>query len=96
MTEPYLIVGFRLSDQAGALPDTITEIAEDIEMVLKPTPIAALSMPDVFVVQLRPKSAFDVFEKVANILDKWDTALGNELQWFAHLADGDGCELASN
>jgi hypothetical protein len=96
MIEPYLLIGIRMRDDTPASKDNLRKIIRDVENVLRPRPFTELKVPDVYVVTVLQSSAFQTWKKVSTVLSEWDETLGDELQWFAHLSDRRGCELAYN
>jgi hypothetical protein len=96
VSEPYLLVGIRIADGTQASQEYMRQIISDVEMILRPRPFTELKVPDVYFVPLAGSSAFDAWRKVSVVLTEWDAKLGDKLQWFAHLSDRRGCEIAFN
>jgi hypothetical protein len=96
MREPYLMLGVKLST---ASPDNLAvfeQMMRDLEDLLQATPLTELRMAGVYVAELPSGSARSIWRDVSILLSDTDDKVGDDLQWFAHLADRKGCELSYN
>lgn len=95
--EPYLLLGLRIPPTASPHHlELFAAMVEELEQELVDTPMTEL-MPAVYIVELPDADdARAIWLRVAQILTKWDARTDDEVQWFAHLADRRGCELASH
>ena len=98
MREPYLILGVKLVSTSPAHLSIFRQAMRDIEDLLAGNPLTEFKIPGIFVAELNMNSddAWQLWHDVAQVLSDADGRVDDDLQWLAHLADRNGCELAGN
>ena len=96
MREPYLLFAMRLASTSPNHVVVYARLLKDVERLLSQTQPVELGMSGTFAVEVPTAQGRSLWRQMATLLDQADPDVGNELQWFVHLADRRGCELASN
>ena len=96
MRDPYLIFSARLATASPEHMQLYARLMSELESALVNVPVTQLKLPGVFVAEVSPPQSFAAWRLLSQICARDDAQLGDDLQWFVHLADRRGCELSTN